>query len=199
MNLQVALGERRFLLIHAASVEKDGKALVLTGESGSGKSTLAAQLAHKGWRFLGDEFALIDPGSGMIYPFPRPTSLKNEAIATLTALVPHTRFGPLLCDTPKGDIRHLIPPADALVRMQESALPALLLYPRFGAPAATRPVGSAENFVRLTQASTNYVALGETGFAALTRFVDRVPAMAVDYPDGAAAIRTINRLWAAHA
>jgi ABC-type uncharacterized transport system fused permease/ATPase subunit len=39
MNLQMALGERRFLLLHASSVEKDGKTLIITGESGSGKST----------------------------------------------------------------------------------------------------------------------------------------------------------------
>jgi ABC-type lipoprotein export system ATPase subunit len=42
MNLQMALGWRRHVLIHASSVEKDGRALVMTGESGSGKSTLAA-------------------------------------------------------------------------------------------------------------------------------------------------------------
>jgi HprK-related kinase A len=198
MNLQVALGERRFLLLHAASVEKDGKALILTGESGSGKSTLAAMLATKGWRFLGDEFALIDPETGLIHPFPRPTSLKNEAIATMTALAPADRFGPLLRDTPKGDLRHLVPPPDALARMHEPAKPALLLYPTFGSGAATRDVGKAENFVRLTQASTNYVALGEAGFGALTRFVGAVPAIAVDYPDTVSALRSVNRLWKAH-
>jgi HprK-related kinase A len=199
MNLQVALGERRFLLIHAASVEKDGKALILTGESGSGKSTLAAMLALNGWRFLGDEFALIEPATGLIHPFPRPTSLKNESIAAMTAMASADRFGPLLRDTPKGDLRHLVPPADALAAMHDPARPVLLLYPTYGAETATRDVGRAENFVRLTQASTNYVALGEEGFGALTRFVATVPAIAIDYPDTASAIRTVNRLWKAQA
>ncbi len=198
MNLQVALGERRFLLLHAASVEKDGKALILTGESGSGKSTLAALLALKGWRFLGDEFALIEPATGMIHPFPRPTSLKNEAIAAVMTRLPEDRFGPLLKATPKGDLRHLVPPLESLVQMHEPALPALLLYPTYGAASTTRDVGKAENFVRLTQASTNYVALGEAGFGALTRFVDLVPAIAIDYPDSDTALRIVNRLWKAH-
>jgi hypothetical protein len=41
----------------------------------------------------------------------------------------------------------------------------------------------SETFVRLTQASTNYVALAERGFDALTRLVRTVPARALDYPD----------------
>jgi HprK-related kinase A len=198
MNLQVALGERRFLLIHASSVEKDGKALILTGESGSGKSTLAALLAMRGWRFMGDEFALVDPVSGALHPFPRPTSLKNEAIAAMEAVAAPDRFGPLLADTPKGAIRHLVPDAKALTAMHQSAPPALLLFPRFGGAADVRDVGQAEAFVRLTQASTNYVALAEQGFSALTQLVQTVPTKAIDFPDGDTAVATVEQLWSAH-
>src|SRR3546814_19056331 len=48
MNLQVALGWRRHLLLHASAVANDGRALVLSGLSGSGKSTLAALLGETG-------------------------------------------------------------------------------------------------------------------------------------------------------
>src|SRR3546814_5582700 len=70
-------------------------------------------------------------------------------------------------------IRHLIPRSNAVEQMGEGASPAMLLFPRFGFEPATRPVARSECFMRLTQASTNYVALGEAGFAALTRFIDR--------------------------
>ena len=83
MNLQMALGHRRHLLIHAASVERDGLALVMTGASGSGKSTLAAILGERGWRLMGDEFALLDLEDGTIHPFPRAVSLKNQSIAVM--------------------------------------------------------------------------------------------------------------------
>src|SRR3546814_5797143 len=79
MNLQVALGWRRHLLLHASAVAKDGRALVLSGVSGSGKSTLAALLGENGWRLMGDEFTLIAPDSGDALAFPRAVSLKNEA------------------------------------------------------------------------------------------------------------------------
>ena len=195
MNLQMALGWRRHLLLHASSVEKDGKALIMTGLSGSGKSTLSAMLAEKGWRFMGDEFALLRLDSGEIVPFPRLISLKNRAIETMQQLVPEDRFGPEMKSTPKGDVRHLVPPKAAVARMDDSARPALLLFPRFGHKPELRDMGQSEVFVRLTQASTNYVALGEAGFDALTRFVDRVPAKAMDYESGEQAESLIESLW----
>lgn len=196
MNLQLALGGRRHLLLHASSVERDGRALLMTGESGAGKSTLSVLLASAGWRFMGDEFALIDLRTGDAWPFPRPVSLKNEGVAAAEAAMPGAAFGPWLRGTPKGDVRHLVPPTEALARVDESAPPALLLFPRFGFPEEVRPVPASEAFVRLTQASTNYTALDERGFRALVGLVRSVPALAVDYPDGAAGVAAVDRLWA---
>jgi HprK-related kinase A len=199
MNLQMALGWRRQLILHASAVERGGKALIMTGASGSGKSTLSAMLGQNGWRFLGDEFALIDPANGDVVPYPRLISLKNEAIAAMQAAAPDAHFGPLMRGTPKGDIRHLVPPVQAIARMAERAKPALLLFPRYGYDAAIRDVSPSEVFMRLTQASTNYVALGEEGFHALTRFVQDVPAKAIDYQNGAEATALVEKLWAERA
>lgn len=196
MNLQMALGWSRHLLLHASAVEKDGRALIMTGESGSGKSTLAAMLGERGWRLMGDEFTLIAPQTGEAFAFPRLVSLKNESIKVMEAQVSGDRFGPLMAGTPKGDIRHMMPRADAIAKMQEGAAPALLLYPRYGATSAIRAVAPSENFMRLTQASTNYVAMGEVGFHTLTQFVKSVPAVAIDYDSGEQALSLVDQLWA---
>ncbi len=195
MNLQMALGQKNWLLLHAATVEKDGRALIMTGESGAGKSTLAALLGERGWRLMGDEFALLDMATGALLPFPRAVSLKNGAIRVMEAEVPADRFGPLLKDTPKGAIRHMRPNGAALTRMAEGAMPSLILFPRFGPAADVRGVGKAEVFMRLTQASTNYVALGRRGFDALTRLVESNPALAIDYPDTDTAIGLVDDFW----
>jgi HprK-related kinase A len=198
MNLQMALGQKRYLLLHAATVERDGRALLMTGASGAGKSTLAALLGEHGWRLMGDEFALLGLDDGMLYPFPRAISLKNQSIYVMEEIAGSERLGPWLRNTPKGTIRHLRPRADAIARMGEPARPAMILFPGYGRDLerAVRPVGEAEVFVRLTQASTNYVALGERGFGALATLVQSVPARAVDYPDTASAIELVENLWA---
>lgn len=195
MNLQMALGWRRHLLLHASAVEREGRVLIMTGLSGSGKSTLSAMLGQRGWRFMGDEFVLLDLASGAAVPFPRLISLKNEAIGAMQATALDGLFGPLMQGTPKGDVRHLVPPADAITRMSEPAIPALLLFPRFGYSGAVREVAPGETFMRMTQASTNYVALGEAGFRAMTRFIQSVPARAIDYEDGDEAIALVEKLW----
>ena len=195
MNLQMALGQRRYLLLHASAVERDGKALLMTGLSGAGKSTLAALLMARGWRLMGDEFALIDPATGFVHGFPRLISLKNAAIDEVTRALPRARFGPVLEGTPKGTIRHLVPNAASILAMEHAAIPALLLFPSFGFDAGEREVLPSEVFVRLTQASTNYVAMGERGFTSLTDLVRTVPARAIDYPDTRTALAQVERLW----
>ncbi len=196
MNLQMALGQKRYLLLHAASVERDGRAMLMTGHSGAGKSTLGALLGERGWRFMGDEFALLDLDGGLLHPFPRAISLKNESLGRFGGVDP-ARLGPVLTGTPKGRIRHLRPNPEALKRMGEPAKPVLILFPRFGRDLepVVREVGAAEAFMRLTQASTNYVALGERGFDALTRFVSDLPCKAVDYADTDQAEELVDSVW----
>ncbi len=196
MNLQVALGWRQHLLLHASAVERGGRAVVMVGASGSGKSTLAAMLGEKpDWRFMGDEFAMLALASDTLHAFPRLVSLKNDSIAAMQGIVPQTRFGPRISGTPKGNIRHLIPPADAIARMDEPAVPALLLFPTFGEDPGLRPVAQSEALIRLTDSSTNYVALGEPAFAALVRLVRTVPAVAIGYRSGDEGVDAVEALW----
>ena len=57
-------------ILHAASVERDGGALVLAGDSGVGKSTLAFSLAEAGWRLVADDLTAVDR-AGAVLAFPR--------------------------------------------------------------------------------------------------------------------------------
>ena len=199
MNLQIAAGMHRYLLLHAGAAARGNGGLLVTGDSGAGKSTLAALLGWSGWRFMGDEFALVDPADGQLLPCPRPASLKNESIPLMEARAPDGVFGPVFDGTIKGRIRHLAPPAAALAAMQVPARPRLILTPEFEAGAANeaRRLGVAETFVLLTQASTNYRTLGEAGFGMLADLAG-IPAYAVRYGSADAALAMVDELWAAH-
>lgn len=200
MNLQLAAGMNRFLLLHAAAVERDGQALIMTADSGAGKSTLAAALGYDGWRLLGDEFALVDPADRRLRPFPRPISLKNGSIDLFEATVPPDRFGPRLENTIKGAIRHLLPPVDAIAAMDVPAAPRLIVMPGYAkdARSVARRLGQAETFTRLSRASTNYGALGETGFEMLARLVETAPAYEISYGSTEAAKAIVDKLWGMH-
>jgi HprK-related kinase A len=197
MSLQMALGQRRYLMLNAAVVERDGQAIILVGGAGAGKSTLAALLSLRGWRLMADEFALIDPGTGLVHAFPRPVSLKNAGIATVAAEVPARRLGPLMKGTPEGTIRHLIPDAATIAKMDTPARAAAILFPCLGHATAARDVAPSDVLVRLTQASSNSVALGGRGFDVLKDLIRAAPARAIDYPDTDCAIDQVEAAWAA--
>jgi hypothetical protein len=48
-------------LLHAAALERGGRAFVLAGPSGAGKTTLTLALVDRGWRIATEEMVLIDP------------------------------------------------------------------------------------------------------------------------------------------
>ena len=200
INLQMALGYRRDIVMHAASAEKGGRAVLITGDSGAGKSTLSALLAYRaGWRHMGDELALLTMGDALqLRPYPRPIGLKNESIMEMQRHAPQERFGPLLTGTVKGDVRHLLPPVPAVDGMDEPAPPALILSPRFqkGVSPAARRLSESEAYVRLSTASTNQLRLGEPGFDALVRLVRAAPAYDISYGSSDDGLALVERLWA---
>jgi hypothetical protein len=77
VNDQVARNETEHVLVHAGSVRApDGGVLLLPAPSGSGKTTTTLGLLRAGFGYLSDEFAVIDPGTLLVHPFPRPLSFK---------------------------------------------------------------------------------------------------------------------------
>lgn len=164
-----------WLTIHSAVLERNGRALILPAPPGSGKSTLCASLLLNGWRLLSDEMTLLDPNTGLVTPFPRPVSLKNQSIDIIRSLNPDVIIGPVAFDTLKGNVAHMRAPADSLHRAGEKALPAWVVFPKYvaDAPARLVPRGKAASFMQLAENSFNQSAHGLRGFNALTRLIDQ--------------------------
>jgi len=173
MNWCIAGYAHQYLTLHAAVLERNGRAVMLPGEPGAGKSTLTAALSLSGWRLLTDETALVDLDTGVLWPMARPINLKNHSIDIIQAFSSEAIFGDKAFDTHKGTVAHLKPSLDTVLRMDESCRIGWVIFPRWQAnsPARLTRRPRADTFVFAAENSFNYSVLGETGFRTLDRLI----------------------------
>jgi HprK-related kinase A len=173
LNWCVSAHCHQYLIIHAAVVERSGRAAIFPAPPGSGKSTLCAALVARGWRLLSDELTLIDVETGAVVPMPRPISLKNASIAAIAGFWPGARMSPVVHETLKGSICHVQPPAASVHRSDDVAYPGWVVLPsyRAGEKPSLAPLSKASAFMRLVDSAFNYSVLGRVGFEILADVV----------------------------
>ena len=181
VNCRFIAGCRRFVLVHAASMSFDGQGVVFAGSSGAGKSTLVAGLAARGWRYLCDEFALIDPVTLGLVPFPKAVCVKAGGFDLVR------RLGLELWDRRhyvkalKGRVGY-IRPADLPRAPDESCPVRLIVFPRYtGHPEPRmRRVPPGRAAFTLATHTLNRTTLGNRATAAATRLAQRVPCVGIE-------------------
>ena len=173
LNRCVFRNAHNYLMIHAAVVERGGRALILVGTSGSGKSTLCAALVLRGWRLLSDEIALI-ASDGSLAGLARPIGLKAESIRIIEEFAPHACMGPGSRGTSKGLIAHMVPPKESVLRVHERARPSWIFFVNYqaDAPVAFAPVSKAKALMRIADCAFDYTLLGRQGFEMLADVVE---------------------------
>lgn len=196
MNWCISSHAHRYLIVHAAVIERAGHALILPAPPGSGKSTLCAALIHAGWRLLSDELTLIDMRDGMIHALCRPVSLKNESIAVIQRFAPAARFSRVTCDTAKGSVAHMQVPAAQLAQVGTAARARWIVYPQFarGAATAMTPRRRGLALVDLARNAFNFRLQGEAGFERLGELVRGCDTLDFRYSDLDEAIAAFDRL-----
>ena len=196
LNWCIAAHAHSYLVIHAAVVEREGRAAILPAPPGSGKSTLCAGLISRGWRLLSDELVLLDPRSGLIQPLARPVNLKNASIDIVRGFHAGAVMTDPVHDTAKGTVALMRPPADSVARTAELALPAWIIFPRYvaGAPAVLEPSSKAQTFMRVVEQAFNYDVLGARGFEAVAGLIDRCACFEFSYGNLDEAVATFALL-----
>ena len=196
LNQCVFYRPHQYLVLHAAVVERDGRAAILPAPPGSGKSTLCAALVHRGWRLLSDEATLVRLSDGNIVAVPRPVGLKEASISTIRRFAPGAVLGPSWPGTPKGVLAHMRPPEESVQRAGELARPAWLVFPKYraGAAPAITAVSKARALLRAADNSFNYSTLGQSGFEALADVVDACDCYEFSYCDLDAAVAWFDQL-----
>lgn len=186
-----------YLLLHAGVLAREHYALILPAAPGSGKTTLTCALNLAGWRFLSDEFGVIDPERDQVLPMVRPAPLKNHSITVIRAR-PGARLGPLFPGTRKGDVAHFVPDQASFATRHTPARPRLVVFPRFqqGAELCCTPVDTLAAAMELGRNSFNYQALGSVGFEAVIRLARNMQAYRLVYGRLDEAIAQIEQLFA---
>jgi len=174
MNWCISAHAHQYLIIHAAVIERGGRAAVLPAPPGSGKSTLCAGLVHRGWRLLSDELALVSMADGLVWPLCRPVSLKNASIDVIRRFEPTALFNRVTHDTTKGSVTHMQVPPAHLDAMHTPAALRWVVFPKYlaGAPAKMAARSRAGSVVDLARNSFNFGVLGTPGFERLCDLVE---------------------------
>jgi len=193
LNWCISQHAHQYLLLHAASLERHGRGLLIAGHSGAGKSTLAAALTLAGWRLLSDEFAMVD-AAGELAALARPISLKNESIELVRARANGNYLGPASHSPRKGQIAHLQPPRESVERVGERAQPGwlVMLHYQPGSKLALAPLSKAQTMMHVAFHSFNYGLLGSDGFSRLVQLIDQSVCLRLTYSDLDEAVGLFN-------
>lgn len=174
-DLVVELQKRRadLFFLHAACLERNGRACLLAAESGSGKSTTAWGLLHHGFRYFSDELGPVELNALRVSAYPhalklrsspaQPYQLPKEAIH-----LSHTIHIPA---------RHL-PEAAVTESLPLGAVFLLTHRPELCAPDV-RILGPAEASARLYVNALNALAHSNRGLDAVVQIAERVPCFAL--------------------
>jgi hypothetical protein len=196
MNWCIAGHAHHYLMLHAAVLERNGRALIMPGDPGAGKSTLTAALMLDGWRLLSDEITLIDRNDGLLHGLARPVSLKNASIDIIQAHSPEAVMGDVARDTHKGTVAHLRPTTLSLEQVGIPARPAWIVFPRWKAHVETRlsPHSKSAAFLHLASHAFNYSLLGPLGFQLAAGLMDACDCWDFEYSELPDAIRLFREL-----
>jgi HprK-related kinase A len=173
LNWCIGSNSHQYLVLHAAAIERDGSAAILPAPPGSGKSTLCAGLVCRGWRLLSDELALVSLEKRELHAIVRPVSLKNESIELIRRFAPESVFSAQTHATAKGTVAHMRAPRADVLRVNEPARPAWVVFPRYvaGAAASLTPRDKAGAMLELSRNAFNSGIVGREGFHALADLV----------------------------
>lgn len=171
--------------------------LVLAESGGSGKSTLTAALLARGFRYLSDDVAPLEQGSGHAVPVPICLNLKPGSVPILAGIYPELPNLPAWRSSDRT-LRFLPPPAFAQRRPDRAYPVAALVFPRYRLNAGLKldPLDPVSVLTRLVESDTrldrplNPAKIGE-----LCAWIEATPAYALRYGDLAAAVETLATLW----
>ena len=151
------------LLVHAASMARNGRGVVFAGQSGVGKSTLVAGLLARGWKYLCDEFAMIETDTLRLLPFPKAVCVKASAFDLIERLNLRLCGNRHYIKVLKGAVSYISPSDLPPGAVANPCRVRHVVFPRYTghSKVRVRPVTDARAAFMLTSHTLNREVLGE--------------------------------------
>ena len=196
LNWCVTAYSHHLLVLHAACVARDGRAVILPAPPGSGKSTLCAALVNRGWRLLSDELTLVDLDAGRVWGLARPVNLKNASIDVIRHFAPDAFLTAPVHDTSKGTVALMAPPTASVLAGSMPARPCWMVLPKYeaGAAATLTPMPRGQAFLQIADNAMNYHVLGRQGFETVGELTARCEHFSFRYGNLDEAMQVFNDL-----
>lgn len=195
--IESAVGDH--VVLHAAAVARDGRALVLPAAMESGKTTLAAGLIDRGWAYLSDEAAALTLDGTTVRAYPKPLSIDPGSQQVLAHWRPDAVDDePASLQRGQWQVAATARPGGQVVA--EAAIAAVVL-PRYeeGAATALAPLSRATAMARAAECA--FAWQGEQlreRFAALAAAVRASACGELVVGDLDAACEAVARFWGEH-
>ncbi len=144
---------RRYVQVHAAVVQRRGRAALVVGGADAGKTSLACALALGGWGVMSDEVALVEPRDAMVACFPRAMLVRSGTARRLRELQRCRPRRVVLNDGPES-IRYVSPDFAGGVVRQKARVVAVA-FPEWSGRSSVEVIGEREALERMLQACFN--------------------------------------------
>ncbi len=178
--------------LHAASVEKNGKVIVMPAVAESGKTTLTATLIQHGFKLFSDESTSLD-SNGYVHPLPFCMNIKESSWHVLAKMYPqlsksdtHSRFD-------NQNIRFITPRNMHEGRQKASHI----VFPKYipGAKTSLTSINATEALLRINEASYQVQDnMDKDKFELILENLISLPKFTLEYSNLDEAIDTINEL-----
>ena len=180
----------RLLVVHGAGlIAPDGGGWLLVAPSGGGKTTLAAALDAAGFGLLSDDVVPVTP-NGDLLGFGLPLCLKAGSWRVLRTCRPDLDAAAVI--ERHGQPVRFLPARHPAGGRRVAPTRLVLSHYRPGSAASLEPVSPEWALQGLLAARTVVGTLTQDWLDALARWLERVPAYRLSYPDLASALTVLG-------
>jgi len=172
------------LYLHAASLARQGQALIMPASSGSGKSTLTYWLTQHGFHYMSDEATFVSLNSRMCTGFTRPAVLKLGSLDLFPNLAAQSKL-----ELRRGNRQPygwlIGVSALNVLGLQHTPLIKSFIFPHFqpGSGFKYEQLSAAHTAFELARCLINARNLVQNGFPEVLRLAQVVPAWRLVYGD----------------